>query len=227
MTAATLLVVEDNADLAFGLEQALSGAGHRVLIVHDGDAALERVHDVPIDLIILDLMLPHRDGFATLRALRGREWRGPVLVLTARSAESDKVQAFSLGADDYVTKPFALSELQARVTALLRRSEQSVREVWRFGDVLVDPSTHEVLRNGEIVMLTPKEYELLVALLRHRGAVVSRANLLREVWSYHVDTHTRTVDIHMAELRRKLEPAPSAPRYLLTVRKAGYRLARG
>jgi DNA-binding response OmpR family regulator len=149
-----------------------------------------------------------------------------VLVLTARGEEADKVLGFRLGADDYVTKPFGLLELLARVDALLRRAGRDGargREVERFGDVELDPAARTVRRAGEDVALTPKEFDLLLALLRRRGAVASRASLLKEVWGHRAPVHSRTVDTHIAELRRKVEREPSAPRFILTVPKVGYR----
>jgi len=153
----------------------------------------------------------------------------PVLILTARGEESDKVLGLDWGADDYVTKPFGTQELLARVRALLRRpraeEDPEVQlAVERIGDIEVDPATHSVLKNGEPVSLTPKEFDLLLALVRRRGAVATRLELQKEVWEYEADVMTRTVDMHIAELRRKLETNPAKPRHILTVRKVGYRL---
>jgi DNA-binding response OmpR family regulator len=180
-------------------------------------------------LVILDLMLPELDGFRVLRALREAGSRVPILVLTARGEEADKVRGLRLGADDYVTKPFGLLELLARVEALLRRAQGGVpaapqESVLRFGDVVVDTTTRVVSRGGAAVELAPKEYELLLALLRGKGAVIPRLDLMRQVWGYSDAVVTRTVDTHVAELRRKLEADPAAPRHILTVRKVGYRL---
>jgi DNA-binding response OmpR family regulator len=221
-----ILVVEDNADLAYGLRNNLEIDGHDVLVAEDGREGLERVRDAAPDLVILDLMLPGMDGYRVLQTLRGEGRDVPVLVLTARGEEADKVLGFRLGADDYVTKPFGLLELLARVDALLRRAGRAgarEREVERFGDVEVDPAARTVRRAGEEVALTPKEFDLLLALLRRRGAVASRASLLKEVWGHRAPVHSRTVDTHIAELRRKVEREPSAPRYILTVPKVGYR----
>jgi DNA-binding response OmpR family regulator len=169
-------------------------------------------------------------GFEVLRELRGSGYRLPILILTARSQESDVVLGFDVGADDYVTKPFSTAELLARVRALLRRRAQVGPEservaTVRFGDVEVSKPTRMVRRGGDPVELTPKEFDLLVALLDRRGTVVSRQELLKEVWGYqNAEINTRTVDVHLSELRRKLEADPSEPVHLLTVRKAGYRL---
>jgi DNA-binding response OmpR family regulator len=226
-----LLLVEDNADLAFGLRAVLEFEGHEVEIAEDGDRGLERAREYAPDLVILDLMLPGKGGYEVLRELRGAGVRTPVLILTARSQESDVVMGFDLGADDYVTKPFSTLELVARVRALLRRARQdqpggrTSQRLERFGEVEVNPATRTVLKGGEPVELTPKEFDLLMALLLRRGAVASRTELLSEVWQYgNAEIMTRTVDVHIAELRRKLEPDPANPRHILTARKAGYRL---
>ena len=179
------------------------------------------------DLLILDLMLPGLDGFRVLKALRQKAPVLPVLILTAKGEEADKVRGFRLGADDYVTKPFGLLELLARVERLLRRSpgkREADVAVTRFGAIEVDASARAVRRDGRLVPLTPKELDLLIALLDARGRAVSRLELLREVWGYSPAAVSRTVDTHIAELRRKLEDDPSSPRHILTVRKLGYRI---
>ena len=228
---ARLLLVDDNADLAFGLRTVLEFEGHEMEIAEDGDRGLERARDYKPDLVILDLMLPGKGGYEVLRELRGAGVRTPVLILTARSQESDVIMGFDLGADDYVTKPFSTLELVARVRALLRRARQdqpnghASQRLEHFGDVEVNPATRTVLKGGEPVELTPKEFDLLMALLLRRGAVASRTELLSEVWQYgNAEVMTRTVDVHVAELRRKLESDPAKPRHILTARKAGYRL---
>jgi DNA-binding response OmpR family regulator len=228
-----ILVVEDNADLAYGLRNNLEIEGYEVEIAADGNAGLTRARSGAVDLVILDLMLPGTDGFRVLRLLRGDGKRTPVLVLTARGEEADKVRALRLGADDYVTKPFGVLELLARVEALLRRATPlppalaGLFALERVGDIEILPPSRQVRRRGEAVSLTPKEYELLIALLRRRGAVASRADLLAEVWGYSSGVQSRTVDTHIAELRRKLEDDAAAPRHLLTVRKTGYRIETG
>jgi DNA-binding response OmpR family regulator len=228
---AKILIVEDNQNLALGLRTNLEFEGHEAEIARDGTGGLIRARTGSHDLVVLDLMLPAMDGFRVLETLRSEGIATPVLVLTARGDEADKVRGLRGGADDYVTKPFALRELLARVAALLRRSATlaegrptAVGDV-RFGDVEVNPATRVVTRAGRPVPLRPKEYDLLGALLRHEGRVVGRAELLREVWGYHESVLSRTLDTHVGELRRKLEEDPAAPRHILTVRKAGYRLA--
>jgi DNA-binding response OmpR family regulator len=232
-----ILVVEDNEDLAFGLRKVLEFEGYVVEVARDGESGTASAQQTPPDLLILDIMLPGRSGFDVLRELRTSGYRFPILILTARSQESDVVLGFDFGADDYVTKPFSTAELLARVRALLRRVQTSLPAaqsgnaggsgVLTFGEVEVSPATRTVLRKGDAVELTPKEFDLLVALLERGGAVISRQELLKEVWGYgNAAVNTRTVDVHLSELRRKLEDDPAKPRFILTVRKAGYRLNR-
>jgi DNA-binding response OmpR family regulator len=226
-----ILVIEDNRDLAYGLRNNLEIEGFQVDVAEDGRAGLEGARRSQPDLVILDLMLPELDGFRVLRSLREDGSGVPILILTARGEEADKVRGLRLGADDYVTKPFGLLELLARVEALLRRTRPDAPEskadaVFGFGDVEVHTASRVVLRGGTALELAPKEFELLLALLRARGAVVSRLELMRQVWGYSAAVVTRTVDTHVAELRRKLEADPASPRHILTVRKVGYRLKR-
>jgi DNA-binding response OmpR family regulator len=230
-----VLVIEDNPDLAYGLRNNLEIEGYTVEAVDDGARGLSRARAGAPDLIILDLMLPGMDGYRVLRALREEGRRVPILILTARGEEADKVRGLRLGADDYVTKPFGVLELLARVEALLRRAGDAAAGsgadlpqpvVERFGEVEIQCASRTVLRRGAPVALTPKEYELLLALVRRNGAVASRVELLTEVWGYSSAVMSRTVDTHVAELRRKLEDDLGAPRHILTVRKAGYRLSR-
>jgi two-component system alkaline phosphatase synthesis response regulator PhoP len=224
-----ILLIEDNRDLAFGLRNNLEIEGYEVATAENGRAGLEAFPRVNPDLVILDLMLPQLDGFRVLRSLRKDGHLTPILVLTAKGEEADKVRGLRMGADDYVTKPFGLLELLARVEALLRRTQAAragndAMGVQRFGAIEVDPAARTVLRGSRPVELAPKEFDLLLALLRARGAVVSRLHLLREVWGYSSAVVSRTVDTHIAELRRKLEENPATPRHIVTVRKTGYRI---
>jgi len=224
-----ILVVEDNPDLAYGLRNNLEIEGYDVDVVEDGTQGLARARSGGPDLIILDLMLPGMDGYRVLRALRDEGRRMPILILTARGEEADKVRGLRLGADDYVTKPFGVLELLARVEALLRRTAppgDGAGPPERFGVIEVIPASRSVLKNGKPVPLTPKEFDLLLALIHRDGAVATRMELLTEVWGYSAAVLSRTVDTHVAELRRKLEGDPAAPKHILTVRKAGYRLER-
>jgi two-component system, OmpR family, alkaline phosphatase synthesis response regulator PhoP len=226
-----ILLIEDNANLAFGLSRSLQAEGFEVEVEGDGAEGLKRANETKPDLIVLDLMLPGMDGYTVLDHLRSAGNKVPVLILTARGEETDKISGFRLGADDYVTKPFSLSELIARVQAILRRSRGSDSSAdsttpEQFGNVTIDPSSRLVTRDGVQVSLTPKEFDLLLTLARRKGAVASRLQLLKEVWGHQAEVMTRTVDIHIAELRRKLEEDPSDPKHILTVWKAGYRLER-
>jgi len=224
-----VLVVEDNANLAFGLTRSLESEGYDVEAAEDGVRGYEMARTGNPDLVVLDLMLPGMDGYTILKKLRAEGKDMPVLILTARGEEADKVFGFRLGADDYVTKPFSLSELLARVQAILRRAKGSDRQhadaaVEEFGDVSINTLARSVTKGDAEVALTPKEFDLLLALVRRRGAVVSRLELLKDVWGHQAEVMTRTVDIHIAELRRKLENDASSPRHIITVWKAGYRL---
>ena len=219
-----VLVVEDNEDLAFGLRNNLEIEGYEVTVAADGEAGLEAALKGGNDLIILDLMLPGMDGLRVLRELRDGGIEVPVMVLTARGEEVDKVRGLRLGADDYVTKPFGVIELLARIEALLRRSGGSrTEDVIEIGDMTMDVAARVVSRGGRRVELAPRELDLLFAMVRNRDKVVSRQQLLTEVWGHTGEVVTRTVDTHVAELRRKLEADPSSPRYIQTVRKVGYR----
>ena len=230
LTMPRILIVEDNPDLAYGLRTGLEIEGYDVQVAEDGETGLERARSWGPDLVMLDLMLPGMDGYRVLKTLREGGSDIPVLILTARGEEADKVLGFRLGADDYVTKPCGVLELLARVGALLRRSRLAEQKgtaadgLEHFGAVEINPASRTVTKEGTPVALSPKEFDLLLALVRRRGAVASRVELLREVWGHRVEVMTRTVDIHIAELRRKLEDDPSQPRHILTVWKAGYRL---
>jgi len=220
-----VLVVEDNANLAFAVTTALQSEGFDVALASTGPDAVERARARDADLIILDLMLPGFDGYRVIRTLRADDITTPILVLTARGEEADKVRGLRLGADDYVTKPFGAMELLARVDALLRRSRLSPAApvLDQFGEVQVNRAARTVKRRGEAVALTPKEFDLLIALMDRAGTVVPRADLLSVVWGYQQDVSTRTVDLHVSELRAKLEPNPARPVHIITVRKTGYR----
>lgn len=223
----SILIIEDNQDLAFGLQTNLEFQGYQVQVSKDGRAGLKSALANPPDLVILDLMLPGLDGINVLKQLRAAKSLVPVLILSAKGNELDKVLGLRSGSDDYVTKPFGLMELMARVEALLRRSRsQGPASDHRIliGDIQIDTEAKEVCKNGRKVALTPKEYGLLLALARQNGAATSRYDLMAQVWGYSSAVVSRTVDTHIAELRRKLEDDPSRPRHIVTVRKFGYRL---
>ena len=230
-----VLVVEDSPDLAFGLQTNLDIEGYQTTLASDGELALRLYDEFGPDLVILDLMIPKVNGYQVLQSLRERGSTVPVLILSAQKEEAAKIRGFRLGADDFVTKPFSVLELMARIEALLRRATSAKADTIssgagdhrvRFGDVDVDLSARIVYRRGEPVDLSPKTFDLLVALVNRRGAVARRQELLRDVWGHRRMITTRTVDAHMSELRRKLEDDPANPKHFLTVRKAGYRFQR-
>jgi DNA-binding response OmpR family regulator len=228
---ARILLVEDNEELAAGMRHNLELEGYEVLWEGDGVKGLETARASEPDLLILDVMLPGLDGFQILKALRESGFDPPVILLTARGEEADKVRGFRLSADQYVTKPFGLLELLERVRSLLRRTMPGEatprgRSVIAFGDVKVDTGARKVLRAGKPVSLTPKAFDLLVALVAHEGRVMSRHDLLREVWGHRAAIVTRTVDSHVSELRQKLEVDPASPEHIHTVWKVGYRFER-
>jgi DNA-binding response OmpR family regulator len=226
-----VLVIEDSSDLAEGLRYNLELEGYAVKVAEDGTTGLSLTREWEPDLVILDLMLPGMDGYQILRSMRADGKQTPVLILSARGEEADKVRGFQLDADQYVTKPFGLIELLERVKSLLRRTrartdtpDRAVAEgVITFGDVTIDPASRTVTRAGEAVALTPKAYELMMALIKRKGAVATRVELLREVWDHRAIVLTRTVDSHMAELRKKLEYDPAEPKHFITIWKVGYR----
>ena len=225
-----VLVVEDSTDLAEGLRYNLELEGYTVKVADDGKAGLALAREWEPDLVILDLMLPGMDGYQVLRSLRGDGRQTAVLILSARGEEADKVRGFQLDADQYVTKPFGLIELLERVKSLLRRRARSdsppptaAAGVIRFGDININPASRTVTRGGESVNLTPKAYELMMALIKRKGAVATRVELLREVWDHRAIVLTRTVDSHMAELRKKLEHDAADPKHFITIWKVGYR----
>lgn len=229
MTAHRVLVVEDNADLAAGIKYNLELEGYDVRVADDGRNAISLTKEWEPELVLLDLMLPGVDGYQVLHAIRTGGNHVPVIILSARGEESDKVRGFRLDADQYVTKPFGILELLERVAALLRRSrrdtEESGAQSLSFGDVAIDLGSRAITRAGASIALTPKAYELLLALVRRDGVVASRTDLLKEVWGYGAFIMTRTVDSHIAELRRKLDD-PTHPRHIITVWKVGYRFER-
>ena len=228
-----ILIVEDDEAIATGLALNLQLAGHDATVARDGDEALRAVEERDFDLILLDINLPRRNGLEVLQAMRSADNLVPVIVVSAREGEFDKVAALRLGADDYVTKPFALAELLARIDAVLRRSHGTVAAdpvptptasagTIGFGDVAIDLGQRVVTRAGEPVKLTHLEFELLVFLVRHPSQVFARAQLLRLVWGQSAGT-PRTVDNFVGQLRKRLEPEPDTPRHFITVRGSGYR----
>ncbi len=221
---AEILVVEDDATIRDVVVYQLEAAGHRLRTAEDGVEAVDQFRSGCPDLVILDLMLPRLHGLDVLRILR-RESSAPVIVISARTSEIDKLSGFELGADDYVTKPFAIRELIARVEANLKRARRDVSSetVVAPSAIEVDDASHTVSRNGEPIALTPKEFELLSFLVKHPNQVCSRDMILDSAWGYAYPGETRTVDVHMHWLRQKLEDDPAEPRHLITVRNYGYK----
>jgi two-component system alkaline phosphatase synthesis response regulator PhoP len=223
-----ILIVEDEQHLADGLRFNLQAEGHDALIAPDGERALALIlgERQPVDVVILDVMLPGLDGYEVCRRIRADGLALPILFLSARGRESDKVVGLELGADDYITKPFGVSEFLARVKAALRRSrreENRKLRAFEFGPVTLDFERYRATRGGKPLALTAREFAILAHFIRHRGKVVTREDLLVTVWGHEVAPETRTVDTHLAQLRKKIEKDPARPKYLVSVRGAGYR----
>jgi two-component system alkaline phosphatase synthesis response regulator PhoP len=223
---ANVLFVEDEEALRMTVGDRLRNEGYAVECAADGDAGFEKATQIPFDLIILDVMLPHKSGFDVCRDIRQAGLITPILMLTARGQTSDKVNGLKIGADDYVTKPFNMLELMARVEALLRRAPSrpaAQTGAFNFGSVLVDLVGTEATRDGQVLNLSAREFQLLRYFIEHRGATLSREELLKQVWGYSADMYTRTVDVHVASLRQKLEEDPKQPKFILTVQGLGYK----
>ncbi len=220
----TVLVVEDDPSIAMGLELNLSAEGYAVLLAEDGEEGLQLARR-GVDLIVLDVMLPRLNGFEVVKILRGENNPVPVIMLSARGAELDKVMGLELGAEDYITKPFGLAELMARVKAVLRRDAIARRtgSVVRAAALEIDPGTRQVRRKGDLVELTATEFDVLSCLIQAEGNVLSREQILSRVWGPSHHGTPRTVDNFVLQLRNKLEEDPQTPRHLVTVRGVGYR----
>ena len=218
-----ILVVEDEASIAFALQLDLRTEGYDVEIASDGESAVERARKEAFDLILLDVMLPRRDGFEVCRELRHGGSKTPIILLTAKAQEAEKILGLEAGADDYVTKPFSPRELRARVKAVLRRTGEDAPPAYTFGDCEVDFARCELRRGGKPVELTALEFKLLAAFVRHRGRVLRREQILDLVWGRGTFVTDRVVDNHIVTLRKKIEPEPSQPRYVVSVRGMGYR----
>lgn len=222
----SILVIEDDRSIARGLEKNLEFEGFSVLVAPDGELGLGLAMESPPDLILLDVMLPKLNGFEVLRELRRLEFDTPVILLTAKGEEQDKVRGLDLGADDYVTKPFGLAELLARIRAALRRKDGASLgccDHVEFGDVSVDLVARSVLRAGDVVSMTAREFDLLRLFVTRNEQALTRAEIIRRVWGYDYAGTDRTLDNFVRRLRKKLEREPDAPRHFLTVRGVGYR----
>jgi len=219
-----ILVVEDDSSIALGLEDDLKMEGYEVEVAADGESAGRRARERPFDLIVLDVMLPGKDGFEVCREMRRSGQRAPILMLTAKAQEAEKVMGLELGADDYVTKPFGTRELRARIKALLRRAQgEASAGCYRFGDVEVDFGRGELRRAGRVLEVTPLEFKVLGVFIRARGRILNREQLLEGAWGPATYASDRVVDNHIANLRKKIEPDPARPQYLVNVRGLGYR----
>ena len=220
---ARILVVEDDPAIALGLEDDLTLEGYEIEIAKDGESGVARAREGTFDLVLLDVMLPRKDGFQVCRELRHAGSKLPIIMLTAKTHEAEKVLGLEVGADDYVTKPFSPAELRARIKAVLRRTMNDTPDVYRFGDVEVDFVRFELRRAGTIVRVTPTELKLLAAFVRNRGRVLSRQEITDQVWGEGTAITPRVVDTHVANLRQKVEPSLSEPVFLVGVRGVGYR----
>jgi two-component system alkaline phosphatase synthesis response regulator PhoP len=220
-----ILIVEDEPDMVLGLKDNFEFEGYEVLTASDGQMGLEKARSQKPDLVVLDIMLPKLSGLEVCKTLRGEGFESPIIMLTARGQEIDKVVGLELGADDYVTKPFSIRELLARVRAILRRSEGKKKRLarYRFADVELDFETYRARRGEEALDLSPREFELLRYLIERKGETVSRDRLLEDVWGYESYPSTRTVDTHIAKLRAKIGDSGSEPRYILTIHGSGYK----
>lgn len=223
-----ILIIEDEQELCMTLGDRLRSEGYAVDFAHDGITGLEKANERSFDLIILDIMLPRRNGLDVCSDLRRGGLAVPILLLTARSQTVEKVVGLKLGADDYVTKPFDTFELMARMEALLRRPRAGrptapPSGIYRFGSIVLDVRRTQVTRGGELVNLTAREFQLLRFFVEHQAVTFSRDELLKEVWGHESGTLTRTVDVHVASLRQKLEQAPKRPEMIITVSGIGYR----
>jgi DNA-binding response OmpR family regulator len=220
-----ILIVEDEPDMVLGLKDNFEFEGYEVLTASDGQTGLERARTQKPDLLVLDIMLPKLSGLEVCKTLRGEGFEAPIVMLTARGQEIDKVVGLELGADDYVTKPFSIRELLARVRAVLRRSEGKKKRLsrYQFSDVELDFEAYRAKKGGEPLELSPREFELLRYLIERKGETVSRDRLLEDVWGYESYPSTRTVDTHIAKLRAKIGDSGSEPRWILTIHGVGYK----
>ena len=218
-----ILIVEDDPGIAMALEDDLRSDGYDVIVSTDGVTATTRAIDDGPDAILLDVMLPRKDGFAVCRDVRAAGVRAPIILLTARTAEPDKILGLETGADDYVTKPYSPGELRARIKAALRRSTEALPEIFRFGDAEVDFGRRELRRDGSPIPLTPLEFRLLETFIRNRGRALARQRLIDEAWGRDTFVTDRVVDNQVTNLRKKLEPTPSSPVFINSIRGYGYR----
>lgn len=224
---ARVLIVEDDEAMSIALRDGFQYEGYSVTVAKDGEAGLKLATEDEPDLILLDVMLPKMTGLDICKQLRGDGNGVPIIMLTARGQEIDKVLGLKLGADDYITKPFGFMELLARAEAVLRRARGpaggAAPETYRFGEVAIDFKRHEAKKAGQPIDLSPREFQLLAYFIQHKGEIVTREKLLDTVWDYNAIPFTRTVDMHIAKLRKKIEDNPSDPKHIVTVHRLGYK----
>jgi DNA-binding response OmpR family regulator len=224
-----VLIVEDDEAMSIALRDGFQYEGYSVTVAKDGEAGLQMATSEGPDLILLDVMLPKMTGLDICKQLRGDGNSVPIIMLTARGQEIDKVLGLKLGADDYITKPFGFMELLARAEAVLRRTRVPIAsvpvppETYRFGDISIDFKRHEAKKGGQPIELSPREFQLLAYFIQHTGEIVTREKLLDTVWDYNAIPFTRTVDMHIAKLRKKIEDNPSDPKHIVTVHRLGYK----
>jgi DNA-binding response OmpR family regulator len=220
-----ILIVEDEPSMVLGLRDNLEYEGYEVIAATDGEAGLQRALKDKPNLILLDVMLPKKGGLEVCRQLRSLGIESPIIMLTARGQEIDKVLGLEIGADDYVTKPFSINELLARVRAHLRRAAKLVSDIesYSFGDIKLDFKKYHASKNDVVLELSPREFEVMKYLIRHRGETITRDELLDKIWGYDNYPMTRTVDNHIARLRHKIEDVPNEPEYILTIHRVGYK----
>jgi DNA-binding response OmpR family regulator len=222
---AKVLVIEDEPSILMGVKDNLEYEGHEVHTAEDGDAGLELAREKQPDLVVIDIMLPGTNGFSICKTLRGEGFAGGIIMLTARKEEVDKVRGLNMGADDYVTKPFSVVEFIARVNAVLRRGVRAAEPLarYRFGDIELDFLNYQATRGDKPLTLTPREFKILRLFVENRGRVISRNELLDKIWGYTIFPTTRTVDNHIVRIRKQIEPNPSTPQYIISVRGVGYK----
>ena len=220
-----VLIIEDEPDMVLGLQDNFEYEGYEVLVARDGKAGMARALADKPDLILLDIMLPRMSGLDVCRQLRRNGFDAPVIMLTARGQEIDKVIGLEVGADDYVTKPFSIKELLARVRAHLRRASKQVAEIetYRLGDIELNFKHYQAARDGQPIEMSPREFDILKYFIHHKGEAITRERLLDDVWGYDCFPITRTVDNHIAKLRQKIEPVPAEPQYIITIHRVGYK----
>lgn len=220
-----ILIIEDEKDMVAGLKFNLEARDYEVIVAYDGETGYQKAIDEKPDLVLLDIMLPKLNGYEVCKRLKKALPELPIIMLTAKSQEAEIVTGLELGADDYITKPFSVLELLARIKAVLRRgnSESTNPEVYRFGELEIDLKNYIANKNGETIKLSPREFEILKYFISRRGEIITRDDLLSNIWGYETFPYTRTIDAHIAKLRQKIEEKPNEPKLIITVHGIGYK----